>query len=244
MANPRPGTHPGSEAALDSSTPTNMPLWPSAQQPATSLPCGATLVTSLDIANGSEDVLSSQKTESFFCDAERGRDAQGLVCSPAWDSASTGVLDLVPWELSNLLLLQLTKLCEQAGKLQMFSSAFYPLVLQWSARIKTFTASNRSGGTAPLWGQRCFVGLETPFTPSTSSPWPSTARQGEDLSAHSATAPRSIPSQDPTLLPKGWTRPRPACSWWQSRQEDTRSCESFENSSVRACHDPQRGSTG
>lgn len=45
VPNPRPGTHSGSEAAPDSSTPTNVPLWLSAEQLATSLSCGATLVT-------------------------------------------------------------------------------------------------------------------------------------------------------------------------------------------------------
>lgn len=128
--------------------------------------------------------------------------------------ASTSVLDLAPWELSKPPPPTADKLFEQAGKLQTFSSAFYPLVLQRSARIKSFTTSNRSGSTVPLWGQRHFVGLETPFTPSTSSPWPSTAREGEkDLSAHSATAPRSVPFQDLMLLSKGWARPHPTCSW-------------------------------
>lgn len=46
VVNPRPGTHPGNEAAPASSTPMNMPLRPSAPQPATSLPRGATTVTS------------------------------------------------------------------------------------------------------------------------------------------------------------------------------------------------------
>lgn len=148
------------------------------------------------------------------------------LCSPAWDS----VLAPVSRELSNLLLPQLTNCLNKLGKLQMFSSAFYPLVLQRSARIKSFTASNSSGSTAPLWGQRRFVGLETPFPPSTSSPRPSTAGEGEkDLSAHRATAPRSIPFL--LLLPKGWTRPHPTCILVE-KQAGGR-CERCENSSVR-----------
>lgn len=72
MANPRPGTYPGSKAALDSSTPTNTPLWLSAQQPASSLPCKDTLVTSLNIANGSKNILSFQKTAFFVTQKAAG----------------------------------------------------------------------------------------------------------------------------------------------------------------------------
>lgn len=87
----------------------------------------------------------------------------------------------------------------------MFSSAFYPLALQRSARIKSLAASNGSSSTAPRWGRRRVVGPETPFYSHTRSPHPSTAREGEkDLSARSTTAPRSIPSQDLMLLPKDW----------------------------------------
>lgn len=57
-----------------------------------------------------------------------------------------------------------------------------------------------------LWAS-ITVRLETPVTPHTSSPWPSTAQEGEknssthDAAAHTASLPRL------TLLPKGWAGP-------------------------------------
>lgn len=82
-------------------------------------------------------------------------------------------------------------------------------------KIRSSSASSISSSATAL-GQHHSVGLEIPVTPHRSSPWPSTAWEGEkDSSAHDAAAPRSIPFQDPTLLPKGWARPCPTCSCWR-----------------------------
>lgn len=84
-------------------------------------------------------------------------------------------------------------------------------------KIRSSPASSRRSSTTAL-GQHHSVGLKTPGAPRRSSPWPTTAWEGEkDSSAHDAAAPCSIPFQHMTLLPEGWARPSPTCSWGKVR---------------------------
>lgn len=161
--------------------------------------------------HGRKDTLSSQN--SLLCDTGRGRNAQGC-CAPLPGTVLTPTSQ-APWELSHLLP-PLTNCWNKLRSYRCFHPHFTLLHFS-SEKIRSSPASRRRSSATAL-GQHHSVGLETPFTPHRSSPWPSTARNGEkDSSAHDAAAPHSIPFQDLTLLPKGWARPRPTCSCWRAR---------------------------
>lgn len=116
-------------------------------------------------------LLSSQKTESLLsCDTEQGRDAQGLLRSPAWDPARA----LVP-SMRCLGTKQppptADKSVEQAVITDV-SICILPSHTVAVSRDRVTHRRNRGGSTAQLRGQRRSVHPQTPRTPHTRAPRP------------------------------------------------------------------------
>lgn len=109
-----------------------------------------------------------------------------MLCSPAWDCASTHIPGFTPWELNNLLPL-LTNCWDKLGSYRCFHLHFTLSLWLSEDQVIPCQQQHHSSGPASLCEPR-----NSSVTPHRSSPWPSNAQEGEkhssahDAAAHSA----------------------------------------------------------